>query len=140
MKTHIAVDFCREREHYWYNMADPEIGDPFIQQATAARLIIGKGEYRYKFTDRVAGLLRQGFASSGLEYDILSADALIERGRTHGIQPGTGILSDPDRIRPDVKARMDKRYGAGQWEYVDIVDGKGASCFKPLVKPSDPHK
>lgn len=116
-------------------MPDPELDDPFIQEAMAA-LQIGKEQYRYKFVDLVADLLRQGFVSSGLEYDITSFDGLMERGRIHGIQPGTGILSDPDTIRPEVQARMDNEYGANNWKFVEITDDMGSSIFKPLVKRS----
>ncbi len=122
-------------------MTDPELGDPFIQDATAARLQIGKRTYRYVFVDRVADLLRQGFKLSELEYDVFPYDGLMERGHPGGAFAGfrdTG--NESDHIRPDVQARMDGRYGVDGWKFVEITDGNGNTIYKPLIKPSDPHK
>ena len=83
-------------------MSEAEGNDPFIAEASK-KFIIGKVEYEYKFVAQVAELLRQGFASSGLEYDVCSGDGLMQYGRMQGLQPGRGIISDPDIIKPDIQ-------------------------------------
>lgn len=114
-------------------MTENEGVDLFIQQAEKF-FYIAEVKYRYTFVNQVADLLRQGFESSGLEYDIISFESLMERGSIRGIQPGRGIISGPDRIQPKVQARMDGAYGVGNWEFVEITNDSGSSIFKPLIK------
>ena len=112
--------------------------DALTEVLSAKRFKIGEKEYAFVDVEDARKAIKNGFVPSPREYDIYSSSALVPEqpfGDTR-VQPTAYMERKPEYEQPRITAKLDKRYGKGNWKLVELqqADDPDKQILKLMLK------